>query len=133
MGNIDEKIENLVREDNPQAEAVKSLINVQERIKGKRTTDVEIKTDLSEDQIRIHSVLQALSHIIEMDAEEFNETCVLGNVIELIERKSISKNRLGRGEVVNVARNPDTNIGESDMRQSVLKRFFTPHPKLEQR
>ena len=124
---LDESVEKLLKEENPQAEAVKHLVSVKERETGQLSTDVELKTDLTEQQIKDHSIMAILNNAIEMSSKEFKETCILGNLINAIERKSISKDRKSRAEIVAVARNPDTNIHEGNMKQSFMKRLFSPN------
>lgn len=125
---IEDTVEKFIKQDNPQSTAVKHLVGVAERDKTKLGTDVELKTDLTADQIITHSVMAVVNSALEMDETEFNESCILGDLIDTLERKSISKDRKSRGEIVAVARNPDTNITEGNMKQSFMKRFFSPKP-----
>lgn len=123
---IDENIDELLKEENPTAEAVKALIKVRTREAG-QDSEVELKTDLSEDEIKIHTVLGVLSNIIEMKPEDFTKKCILSDVIDKKERKSLSKDRKSRLEIVEVARQPDVNmpLGTQSGNESFIKRFFT--------
>lgn len=121
---IDEETEKLIKEENATSEAVRSLINVKDREKGK-SSDVELKTDLTDDEVKIHTVLQALSNTLEMSQLEFSEKCVLSAVIESKERKLLSKDRKSRMEIVNVARQPDMNFPMEHQQGGFLKRFFS--------
>ncbi len=124
-GSIDQNINDILKEENPTAEAVKALIKVEKRVAG-QDSEVELKTDLTEDEIKIHTVLGVLSNLIEMKAEDFNSKCILSDVIEKKERKSLSKDRKSRLEIVEVARHPDMNMGFSDGgNESFIKRFFS--------
>ena len=87
---------------------------------------MELKTDLDPDEIKIHTVLGALSNILETSELKFSEECILPQVIEKKERKSISKYRKSREEIVRVARQPDMNMQpEQQQNQSFVKRLFT--------
>lgn len=123
---IDDTVEKFIKQDNPQSTAVKHLVDVRERDKNKLGTDVELKTDLTSDQIITHSVMAVVNSALEMSEDEFNNSCILGDLIDTIERKSISKDRKSRGEIVAVAKSPDTNITEGNVKQSFMKRFFSP-------
>ena len=123
---IDQNINEILKEENPTAEAVNALIKVKEKEVGK-DSEVELKTDLTEDEIKIHTVLGVLSNLIEMKPEEFTKKCILSSVIEKKERKSLSKDRKSRLEIVEVARHPDMTMGMPPAgNESFIKRFFTP-------
>lgn len=126
---IDDTVEKFIKQDNPQSTAVKHLVDVGEKKKDKLGSDVELKTDLDSDQIREHSKVALMARCVGMSAEQFSEADIMGDFLEIIERKSISKNRESRKEIVAVARNPDTNITEGNMKQSFWKRFFSPKPQ----
>ena len=122
---IDENINDILKEDNPTADAVNALIKVRERKAGE-DSEVELKTDLTEDEIKIHTVLAALSNLIEMSPSDFSKKCILSQIIEKKERKSLSKNRLSRQEIVQVAKQPDMNMGGmGGGDESFVKKFFT--------
>jgi hypothetical protein len=122
---IDQSINEILKDDNPTAEAVSALIKVKDREAGK-DSEVELKTDLSEDEIKVHTVLGVLSNLIEMKPEDFTKKCILSKVIEKKERKSLSKDRKSRLEIVEVARHPDMNLLQQPTgNESFVKRFFT--------
>lgn len=116
-------LDGMYEEKTATAQAVESLINVSPKLRGK-DSDVELKTDLSLDQVKIHSTLDVLGKAIEMTPKEFKATCILPMVIEKLERKSLSKNRLSRQEIVNVARQPDMSMGMDMQEQNVKKGFI---------
>lgn len=124
---VDDEIDKIMKEENATTEAVKSLINVKQRKKGE-SSDVEIKTDLSEDEVKLHTILNVLGDILEGGEKDFSNSSILLNVIEKKERKSISKGRQSRLEIVQVARQPDmffpTN-NEGIGKQSMMRKFFT--------
>lgn len=122
---IDENINEILKDENPTAQAVNALIKVEDREAGK-DSDVELKTDLNEDEIKIHTVLGVLSNLIEMKPEDFTKKCILSKVIEKKERKSLSKGRKSRLEIVEVARHPDVNMmGQPTGNESFIKKFFS--------
>lgn len=122
---IDESINEMLKDENPTAQAVNALIKVEDREAGK-DSDVELKTDLNEDEIKIHTVLGVLSNLIEMKPEDFTKKCILSKVIEKKERKSLSKDRKSRIEIVEVARHPDVNMmAQPTGNESFVKRFFS--------
>ena len=128
---LDENIDNIIREENPQAEAVKSLINIKPRVKGVLNTDVELRTDLNTEEIKKHTKIAILSNIVDMDEKEFSQRCILGDLSDVKERKAISKDRQSRAEIVTVARNPDMSMQNDEIKEGWLKRFFTPKRQRE--
>jgi hypothetical protein len=123
---IDQNINEMLKDDNPTAEAVKALIKVNKREAG-QDSEVELKTDLSADEIKIHTVLGVLSNLIEMKPADFTKKCILSEVIDKKERKSLSKDRKSRLEIVEVARQPDVSmpLGTQSGNESFVKKFFT--------
>jgi len=123
---IDQNINDILKDENPTAQAVNALIKVGDREAGK-DSEVELKTDLTVDEIKIHTVLGVLSNLIEMNPDDFTKKCILSEVIEKKERKSLSKDRKSRLEIVEVARQPDVNmpLGTNAGNESFVKRFFT--------
>lgn len=123
---LDEYTDKILQEENPTAKAVDALINVDDREAGK-SSEVELKTDLTENEVKMHTVLDTLSTTLEMSEKVFSAKSILASVIEKKERKSLSKNRMSRSEIVTVARQPDMNLGfgEPHQKQGFIKRFFT--------
>jgi len=124
---LDEDVEELLKEENATSKAVESLITVKDREKGK-PSEVELKTDLSEDEIKVHTVLSVLNNVLEMKEEKFSERCILLDVIESKERKALSKDRKSREEIVLVARQPDLtmmDMGIGSQKEGLIKRFFS--------
>lgn len=133
---LDESVDEILKEENPTAEAVKSLINVKDREAGK-SSEVELKTDLDDDEIKVHTVLSIMSGVLEMTEENFNKKCILSDVIEKKERKALSKDRKSREEIVMVARQPDIRMGGMDMgmegqNKGFFKRMFTSRKNKEE-
>lgn len=122
---LDEKTEAILQDENPTATAVKSLIDVKDRVKGK-TSNVELKTDLTDNEVKIHSVLAVLNDTIDNGEKEFDKSCVLGTLIERKERKALSKDRKSRQEIVSVAKQPEFGDMESVRKESMVRKLFTP-------
>ena len=118
---LDEEVENIFKEENPTATAVNSLVKIE------NDRDVELKTDLSGDEIKIHSVLAVVNDVLEMNEKRFTDKCVLGGLILSKERKSLSKERKSREEIVAVAKQPDMNISQSGMENAnIMRKMFMP-------
>ncbi len=122
---IEDDIENIIKDDNAASLAVKSLIEVDDRQSGKLGSDIELKTDLDFKQVCIHTAAGMLNNILEMDKDKFNSECILGNLVEMKERKLLSKDRESRLEIVNVAKQPETIM--QDGSTNFVKKMFMPH------
>ena len=129
---LDENIDKLLKEENATTKAVESLITVKDRVTGK-ASEVELKTDLSDDEIKLHTVLAVTSDVLEMDEHTFKTKCILADVIEKKERKALSKDRKSREEIVMVARQPDIQMGDmgGQQKDGFVKRFFSSRRKDE--
>lgn len=130
---LDENIDKLLKEESATTKAVESLITVKDRVTGK-ASEVELKTDLSDDEIKLHTVLAVTSDVLEMDEKTFKTKCILADVIEKKERKALSKNRKSREEIVMVARQPDIQMGGMGgmpQKDNFVKRFFSSRRKDE--
>ena len=127
----DDVNDTIIQEQNPQGEAVKALISIKKRESAEVDTDVEVKTDLSEDEIKIHTIADTISSVLEMNEKEFTEKCILSSIVNKKERKAISKLRQSRKEIVEIARQPDMNVNQ-EQAQTVgfLKRMFTPKQRV---
>lgn len=125
--NLDSITDKILSEENPTAEAVKALINVKDKQKGEES-EIELKTDLTVDEIKIHAVLDMLNNVLEMDNEQFNNRCILSELITKKERKSLSKNRMSRTEIVTVAKHPEMDLGmqQGMKKEGFIRRFFAP-------
>lgn len=126
---IDDDVNDVILNDQtPAGEAVKHLIDVKPRVSGMSDTDIELKTDLDSDEIRLHTVADVLSTILESKPDVFNSKCIISDLVNKKERKSLSKNRLSRQEIVAVARQPDMFMGNPEQQQSqgFIKRLFMP-------
>lgn len=117
----------IINEESAQAEAVRNLITVKKDKKNGKT-DVESKTDLTDDDVRIHSVLHTLNDTLDM-ALPSSDKCILGRLIDRKEIKLWSKDRKSREEIVAISRQPDMNqidMIEGQQKRGLLKRLFTP-------
>lgn len=121
---LDEIADDIMTEQNPQADAVNALIKSEPRVSGE-PSDIELKTDLINlDQVNLHTALDVLGNILEMAPKDFNASVILSSIIHRRERKLLSLQRRSRTEIVNVAKNPD--LPQENMPQEgFLKRFFT--------
>jgi hypothetical protein len=116
--------DDILREENPQADAVNALIKSRPRVSGE-PSEIELKTDLTSDEVRIHTALDCIGNILEMPKEKFNGSCILSDIVHRKERKALSLNRKSRGEIVNVARNPDQIVDGGQPQEGFIKRFFS--------
>lgn len=121
---LDADVENVMKEENPQSIAVKSLINVKGRDHKKLETDIELKTDLTDNDVANHSVLAVLNHVLESGKDDFRSKTILGNLINTKERKLISKDRKGRGEIVDLAKTPEQPIVTNSSDVGMFKKLF---------
>lgn len=121
---LEEQITDLV-DKNPQADAVNSLIKVGKREKGEQDTDIELKTDLSDNDVKIHTVVDLMSSFLEMNSTQFSEKSVIANLVNKKERKLLSKDRKSREEIVMIAKNPDVNIDGAERPEGFVKRLLT--------
>lgn len=126
MTTIDESIENAIKEESAQTKAVSSLLEVKPKIKGVLGSDIELKTDLSENEVKLHTAVDIMDHILSMNKKEFSHAPLLGKLTNLKERKALSKNRKSRGEIVDVARSPDQQFINDASGGGFVKRFLTP-------
>lgn len=123
---LDEAIEGEIREKNPTAEAVTHLLSVKKRLKGEPDTDIELKTDLSENDVKIHTAVDLMASFLSMDDNQFVKTPIISELVNKKERKLLSKDRKSRQEIVDVARQPDMFMDREEVqKQSMMKRFFT--------
>ena len=127
---IDESIEGIIREETAQSKAVSTLIDVKKDKHGELGSDIELKTDLTADQINIHTAGDMLGLFLEMTEKKFSESAnIMRQLIKLKERKSLSKDRKSRGEIVDIARNPDMNMMGMDGGGGgggMVRRFLSP-------
>lgn len=130
MTTLDEQADQILKEENATAEAVKSLIQIDDN----KPHDVELKTDLTERQIITHSVLSILGDTIQAGSSKFEDIDILNEMVTKIERKSWSKNRRSRTEIVEIARQPEQRLdmGGDQRRQGFLSRLFAPRRKENQ-
>lgn len=122
--NLEDVTDELLREDNAGSEAIRSLINVAKSKKGE-DTEIELKTELTADEVKIHSLVDIFGKMLESDEKQFCSKSIFPMIVEKLERKSLSKGRQSRAEIVNVARQPDMINNEfNQQNDSALKRFF---------
>lgn len=122
--NLSDLIEGALKEESPTAEAVKTLIRVEKREKGK-DSDIELKTDLDKNAVCIHTAIDILNKVLESPEKDFEKMSVLGDLVNRKERKLLSKDRKSRQEIVDISKQPEQ-IQNNDLRDSGIKRFFTP-------
>lgn len=125
---IDDDIEKLLKEETAQSQAVKSLIEVREKKKGEVGSEIELKTDLDKNQVCIHTAVDMITNIIDMDEKEFTDKCIIGNLINLKERKLLSKDRKSRTEIVEVAKTPDMMFNQ-EPQQGFVRNLFRSRRK----
>ena len=129
---LEDVADNSLKEGDAQSEAVRSLLTVKERIKGDLSTDIELKTELTDAQTCLHTQGNLLGHIFELNESNFTDKNLIQELIDLKERKLVSLKRQSRREIVDVARNPDMSIQGEEHRDSFVKRFFTGKKKDQQ-
>lgn len=71
---LDNLAEGIINDTNAQAEAVKTLISAKRTEKG-GDSEIELKTDLSIDEVKIHSVLATLNRVMEDPVTDFKKHC----------------------------------------------------------
>ena len=120
---LDDAISNIMKDETAQSQAVKSLIEVKDRQIGKLGSEIELKTDLTERDVCLHTAIDMMANILEMDKESFSKKSIIGNLTTLKERKLLSKDRKSRQEIVEVAKSPDMNMMSNEP-QSMVKRWF---------
>lgn len=104
---LEETVDEIISQKSPQAVAVDSLINISVSEPGELSSDVETKTDLTEDEIKLHTVVETISSLLASTSEQFMQRNIIGDLVTKKERKSISKHRQSRKEIVELARWPD--------------------------
>lgn len=125
---IDTAVDNIIENRTPQRDAVNALIRIARRKSGEVDSDVEIKTDLTADDASVHTAVDVLGGILDMNDKQFTQQNFISQIVNKKERKLISKDRQSRKEIVDVARNPDMPIlsGEEQQKRGLISRFFTP-------
>ena len=118
--------EQLIRDEPPTARAIKSLIEVKDSKPGE-ASEIELKTDITDDEQKIHAVLSIISQII-INKDMMKDDCILAPVILKLQRLALSKNRKSREEIVDVSRQPDMpmmGMGGMLPEQGIMKNMFT--------
>jgi len=121
-------LETVIRDSNQQKDAqsiaVNHLVQVQPTQKEDFGTEVELKTDLTEEEVIIHTICDEVGKIFSGDGtEDFSKVNILQRCVERKERKLLSKGRQSRSEVVAVARaREDSNTTN----EGFFKKLFTP-------
>lgn len=126
MATIEDVIKESLKNKTASLLAVETLVNVRTKAKDSEDfgSDVELKTDLSEREVIVHSLLDEISRILNMTPAEFKQDIVVPKMVERKERKLLSKNRKSREEVVRVAKPEDT----EQQQRGFLSRLFSPKP-----
>ena len=123
---LDDEINKFLQDDNAQNKAVSALIDVKDRVQGSLGSDIELKSDLSDKDICLHTAVDMLNNILTMTEAEFMTKPVLSRLTEIKERKLVSKNRQSRKEIVDVARNPDRSTINASENSGIMKKWFAP-------
>lgn len=124
MTNIEDVIKDSLKNKTASLLAVETLVSVKNKEhKEDFGTDVELKTDLDERSVIVHSLLDEVSRILMLSPSDFNKEIVVPKIVERKERKLLSKNRKSREEVVRVAK-PEESVEEK--RAGIFSRLFTP-------
>lgn len=125
---LDEHIDEIIREESAQGRAVKSLIEIKEKKKDKLGSDIEVKTDLDEKQVCVHTAADMLQ--LFLSSKSFKNMNIVSDLVELKERKLLSKNRESRREIVEVARTPDMQMINPEQQGNFVQKLFTSRKKL---
>jgi len=121
---IDDDVDEIIKDDNPTAQAVESLIKVRDQKKGQQS-EIELKTDLDDSDVCVHTSVDMLQAVLEMEGDDMATKSILGILVNKKERKLLSKDRKSRLEIVEVARHPDMNVSQDQAKQGFVQRFFS--------
>lgn len=125
---LDEKLDEIIKDESAQARAVKSLIEVRPKIKNTFGSDIEVKTDLNEKDVCLHTAADMLQSFL--NVKSFKDSNIISDLVQLKERKLLSKNRKSRQEIVDVARSPDMTMMQPDNQGNFVKRLFTSRKQI---
>lgn len=117
---IDEDIDQIIREETPQAKATSSLIDVKPRKKGE-FSNIELKTDLTEADVCLHTRAEMLQRIMESSDMKMP---FLSTLVEIKERKLLSKDRKSRLEIVEIGKQPDQSLMNIHDNSGSARKFF---------
>jgi hypothetical protein len=109
--------------------AVEHLVSVKKPESRKEDfgTEIELKTELSEMDVFVHTVCDEVNRWLSLSKEDdMANINVLGTIVERKERKLLSKGRKSRSEIVEVARPQQQ--GDNAQTQNFIRRLFTPRP-----
>ena len=128
--NLEALSNQLLNEENAGAEAIRSLLTVDQPI-GSEPSDIELKTDLSEDEHKILSVLLPVDSIL-TDKNALKTKSFIGMITNRHQRLALSKDRKSRSEIVAVARQPDFGggFGAGEVKkQGMFSKLFSSKKK----
>ena len=97
----------ITEERSPQGLAVESLINVKEQVQDSLATDIELKTDLDDSEIKLHTAVELMGSVLSLSPGELQKKNIILELVMKLERKALSKARASRTEIVEIARAPD--------------------------
>lgn len=117
---LEESIEQILKEDTAQSRAVKTLVEIKPKTKT-GWSDVEVKTDLNQKETCIHTSANMIQKFIKCN--NFEDLDIIDLLVELKERKLLSLKRKSRGEIVDVAKRPD--IKNTSTPDNYFKKMFT--------
>ncbi len=118
----DESLDELIKEDSAQSQAVRSLISVKDRKAG-QGSEIELKTELTKQEAALHTSAQIMGDLLR--DKKLTDLDILGKIVTLKERKNLSLDRKSRKEIVEVARTPDMPLVSGMENAGMVKRFFT--------
>lgn len=121
---LDDVTESIIKDESPSGEAIRSLIKVEKTKRG-NDTEIELKTELSGDEVKIHAIIDIFGRLLESNEATFCSKSIFPMIVEKLERKALSKERKSRGEIVAVARQPDMVSNEFNAsNEGAFRRFF---------
>jgi hypothetical protein len=123
---LEDTIKGAMQEKNAGVIAVETLTSVKDKGIKDFGSDVEIKTELNQNECLAHALVDEISLWLNMNSNDFMNTDVLSSLIQRKERKLLSKDRKSRGEVVEVAR---ARMTEENEQKTFMKRMFSPMEK----
>lgn len=123
-------VEGIVAEKSPISRSVEILSMVKPSGAKRQGSDIELKTDFgSREQAIAHAVVDEIGRWLLTKPVNFNKLPITLKLTEVLERKFLSIERKSRGEIVTIAKSPETNVIEGEKPSGFLKRMVTPHRK----
>lgn len=117
---IDDDIDKMISEETPQSKSTNALIDVTTRKKGE-FSNIELKTDLTESDVCLHTRAEMLQRFLET---KDMKTPMLSLLVEIKERKLLSKDRKSRLEIVEIGKQPDQSLMNIHDNSGNAKKFL---------